>query len=161
MTTALLSSTHTVSSLDAQADRFASHLLDRTVPDGGWTHERLVLAAVALVRQHGPSEALDRIVSHRPDVHVTRTVFMVWAVDRLISAGLKTATVLWHPLVDRRSVLCWWDAATLDDDEARTRWVPPTLTTPDEWRSVVQPPATAGMMDTVSPSRTAVAKPSR
>ncbi len=161
MTTALHSPTHTVWSLDNEAERLASHLLNSTAPDGGWTHERLVLATVALVRQHGAAEALDRILLHRPDVHVTRTVFMVWSVDRLVNAGLRTAHLLWHPLVDRRSIMCWWDAATLDGQEARTQWVPPTLSTPDEWRSAVQPPATAGMIDTVSPSRTGVARPSR
>ena len=148
-------------SLDAQAAQLADHLLDRTPPRGGWTHERLVLATLALVRRDGAEGALTSILERRPDAHVTRTVFMVWAVDRLNSAGLSTARVLWHPLIDRHSILCWWDAATLEGEPARTGWVPPTLADGDGPGARVQPPATAGMIDTVSPSRTGVLSPSR
>lgn len=147
--------------LDVESERLAHHLLHHTAPGGGWTHERLVLAVVSLVRRHGAGQALDLVLGRRPDAHVTRTVFMVWGVDRLIGAGLSTARILWHPLVDRHSILCWWHAETLDGDHARRTWVPPTLTGGDGPDAAVQPPATAGMIDTVSPSRTAVANPSR
>jgi hypothetical protein len=54
--------------------------------------------------------------------HETLAVFHVWAVDRLLAAGLSDTAVLWHPLTDERSPLTWWDLGTLRSS-ARTRAV--------------------------------------
>jgi hypothetical protein len=37
----------------------------------------------------------------------------VWAVDRLVAAGLDDFHVMWHPLTDARSIRSWWDDTTL------------------------------------------------
>jgi hypothetical protein len=141
------------SPVDVLADDIAGALLDMTLPRTRWTHEAHVLAAVSLVRRHGADEAL-RIFSRAipaynettgtantstSGYHHTLTVFFVWAVDRLLQAGLSTTGVLWHPLVDRRSPGCWWDDATLWSTEARQGWVEPTLAAIGEPR----PPAPA------------------
>jgi len=112
---------------DTVADALADHVCHGTSPSAGWSHDHLVLATAALVRRHGPAAALEALTTTGPDTHVTRMVYLVWAVDRLVGAGVPTERLLWHPLLDRRSLLCWWDAATLNSDEARRTWVPPTL----------------------------------
>jgi hypothetical protein len=85
---------------------------------------------IGLVRSVGARRALDEMLDSGH--HHTIAVFRVWAVDRLVGAGLSDAGVLWHPLLDVRSPLAWWDAATLASDEARHGWVPPTLCGPGE-----------------------------
>lgn len=112
---------------DTVADALADHVRHGTAPSTGWSHDRLVLATAALVRRHGPAAALEALTTKGPDTHVTRMVYLVWAVDRLVGAGVPSERLLWHPLLDRRSLLCWWDTTTLNSDEARHAWVPPTL----------------------------------
>ncbi len=106
-------------------------------------HVELLRMLTALVRDAGPSAALDELRSGRPALvpakldhvaadqlhdgyHETLAVFYVWAVDRLVQAGLSDLAILWHPLTDARSPLAWWDEATLDSAEARDRFVAST-----------------------------------
>ncbi len=96
------------------------------------THTVLVQHVLRLVRDLGPASALVELRRTRPPVdadgyHDTLAVYLVWAVERLVEAGLSDAGVLWHPLTDHRSPLSWWDAATLASGAARTGFVPPTL----------------------------------
>lgn len=96
------------------------------------THTVFVQHVLRLVRDLGPAGALVELRRTRPpldadDYHDTLAVYLVWAVERLVEAGLSDAGVLWHPLADVRSALAWWDAATLASSAARTGFVPPTL----------------------------------
>lgn len=139
---------HPRGNVDLLADEIADALCNRTLPKARWTHEAHVLAAIALVRRHGAGGALDVLARSIPaynevtgtpntatsGYHHTLTVFYVWAVDRLLSAGLTSVAVLWHPLTDRRSPGCWWDEATLWSVAARLGWVEPTLSMPGEVR---------------------------
>lgn len=103
------------------------------------THVDLLRTITALVRDAGPAAALDTLRRDRPSItvpglrpagvagyHDTLAVFHVWAVDRLLSAGLSDLAVLWHPLTHPESPLSWWDAATLASDEARDGFVAST-----------------------------------
>jgi hypothetical protein len=90
-------------------------------------HAELVAAALPLVRAHGPAAALDVLLSTQPQLHVTCTTFTVWAIDRLLSAGRSTASIVSHPLLHEDSPRSWWDADTLDGVAARTGWVEPNL----------------------------------
>ena len=110
------------------------------------THVDLLRTITALVRDAGPAAALDTLRRDRPSIpvpgvaggaptvgyHHTLAVFHVWAVDRLVSAGLSDLAVLWHPLTHPESPLSWWDAATLASDEARDGFVASTRATPGE-----------------------------
>ncbi len=83
------------------------------------------------VRAVGAAATLDELRRTRPAFtdgayHDTLAVFGVWAVERLIDAGLTDVAILWHPLTDRRSPLAWWDAKTLAGTAARTSFVPST-----------------------------------
>ncbi len=98
-------------------------------------------AAVTLVRRHGGAEALARLRLAIPryneatgvantdtgGYHDTITVFYVWAVDRLVAAGLSTTAILWHPLASFEAVRSWYDPATLWSPAARRSFVPSTL----------------------------------
>lgn len=103
------------------------------------THVDLLRTITALVRDAGPAAALDTLRRDRPSItvpglrsadaagyHDTLAVFHVWAVDRLVSAGLSDLAVLWHPLTHPESPLAWWDAATLASTEAREGFVSST-----------------------------------
>jgi hypothetical protein len=105
------------------------------------THVDLLRTITALVRDAGPAAALDTLRRDRPAItvpgpvsgaataagyHDTLAVFHVWAVDRLLSAGLSDLAVLWHPLTHPESPLAWWDASTLASDAARDRFVAST-----------------------------------
>ena len=102
------------------------------------THHDLLRSITALVRDAGPAAALDalrrdRVAFRVPGEpvsqarhHETLAVFHVWAVDRLLAAGLSDTAVLWHPLTDERSPLTWWDLGTLRSSAARERFVPST-----------------------------------
>ena len=88
-------------------------------------------AIVDLVQRDGADAALASLRSDRPAIHDgayhdTRAVFLVWAAQRLLDAGLSRTSVLWHPLVHVDSPLVWWDADVLDSDVARDGFVAPT-----------------------------------
>jgi hypothetical protein len=85
---------------------------------------------ISLVRSRGAHTALAELLT--AGHHHTVAVYRVWAVTRLVDAGLSDVGVLWHPLLDARSPLAWWDEPTLASDEARSGWVPPTLSEPGE-----------------------------
>lgn len=101
------------------------------------THLDLISTITRLVRGAGAASAIEHLRIAQPRIsrgryHDTLAVFYVWAVDRLLEAGLSDVGVLWHPLTDSRSPLAWWDAATLSSDEAAIRFVPSTLALPGE-----------------------------
>ena len=117
--------------LDLHADRLAEALETGPLPTARPSPRDLTLLVAGLVRRHGAAEALGTIrltLGALPDYHDTRTTFMVWAVDRLLAAGLSTTALLWHPLTAPGSELAWWDAATLASPEAARRFVPATRT---------------------------------
>jgi hypothetical protein len=106
-------------------------------------HLDLLRTVTALVRSVGPAAALDTLRAEQttipvpgadaaPGHHETLAVFHVWAVDRLVGAGLSDLAVLWHPLTDERSPLVWWDHSTLASPAARHGFVPSTLARPGE-----------------------------
>ena len=95
------------------------------------THVELISTVTRAVRARGAATALAELRAARPAFtaagsHDTAAVFTVWAVDRLIDAGLADRQILWHPLTDVRSMLAWWDEATLTSDAARDGFVPST-----------------------------------
>jgi hypothetical protein len=104
------------------------------------SHVDLLRTITALVRDAGPAAALDALRRDEPTIpvpgdrldatpgyHDTLAVFHVWAVDRLLSAGLSDLAVLWHPLTHQDSPLMWWDVATLASTEARQGFVASTI----------------------------------
>lgn len=116
--------------LDHLADQLADALETGATPTELPDHRQLILIAAGLIRRHDAAGALGVIrmtLGSLPDYHDTRTTFVVWAVDRLLTAGLTLAAVFWHPLTFPGSELAWWDAATLDSPEAARRFVPSTL----------------------------------
>jgi hypothetical protein len=114
------------------------------------THVEFITSLTHRVRLAGAAATLDQLRAERAVIvtpngtiehHDTLAVFYVWAVDRLLAAGLNDIRVLWHPLVDVRSPRSWWDDATLESDQARDHFVPSTLAhsgepTPVEYRSL-------------------------
>ena len=84
-----------------------------------WAHEH----AVSLVRGHGAAGALrllrDAIPPYNVSTGVTNTttsryhdtitVYYVWAIHRLLAAGLTAAEILADPLVGRTAALAFWD----------------------------------------------------
>lgn len=117
-------------------------------------HVDLLRTITRLVRDAGPAAALDALRRSRPDLaasspvggsgyHDTLAMFHVWAVDRLVAAGLSDTAILWHPLTDVRSPLSWWDAETLVSIEARTHAVASTLAEAWEPAPVVRTEALA------------------
>ena len=127
--------------VELEALHITEGLETATLPKPQWTHRAHVLAAVTLVRRHGPAEALARLRLAIPryneatgvantdsgGYHDTITVFYVWAVDRLVSAGLSTTAILWHPLTGFEAVSSWYDPATLWSVAARRSFVPSNL----------------------------------
>ena len=140
-----------VDHLRETADQIAAGVLDRTLPKARWTHEGHLLACVSLVRSHGPADALRILREAIPryneatgvanttttGYHDTITVYFVWAIDRLIDAGLPTAEIVADDSVERTALLAWWDRETLMSPPARAAWVEPTLAgegdAPMEW----------------------------
>lgn len=106
------------------------------------THLDLLTTIAHRVREAGAAAALADLRAERPHLtaadlsvvayHDTLAVFYVWAVDRLVEAGLDDTRILWHPLTDPRSALAWWDAATLAGPQAAARFVPSTRALPGE-----------------------------
>lgn len=95
------------------------------------THTEFISTLTRAVRQHGAAVALAGLRATRPaftaaGYHDTAAVFYVWAIERLVSAGRSDLQVLWHPLTDARSLVAWWDEATLSSDAARDTFVPST-----------------------------------
>jgi len=115
--------------LDLLADSLADSLESGPTPTALPAHRDLVLATAALIRRSGAAETLGLLrltLGSLPRYHDTRTVFTVWAVDRLLAAGLSTTALLWHPLLAPGSELAWWDAADLDSALAARQFVAPT-----------------------------------
>ena len=106
------------------------------------THADFLTTLAGTVRRRGAAAALDQLRAQRLPLlgidgepgpyHETLAVFYVWAVDRLVRAGLTDVQLLWHPLPDPASALAWWDRATLCSSEAATRFVPSTRALPGE-----------------------------
>ncbi|MFN8023986.1 MAG: hypothetical protein U0Q03_20815 [Acidimicrobiales bacterium] len=109
-----------------------------TIAPTAASHHDLLRSITALVREVGAAAALDTLrrdqvafrvagePQQRAAFHETLAVFHVWAVDRLLRAGLSDTAVLWHPLTDERSPLSWWDLGTLRSPAARERFVAST-----------------------------------
>jgi len=122
------------------ADQIADGLLDRTLPKARWTHEGHLLACIALVRRHGAADALRFLRGAIPlyneatgvantldsGYHDTITVYFVWAIDRLLTAGVTTPAIVSDPSVERTALLGWWDRDTLMSRAARAAWLAPT-----------------------------------
>lgn len=90
----------------------------------GMTHTDFVLTTTRRVREVGAGRVLEALrVEQGSDHHHTKAAFTVWAIDRLIGAGLSDIAIVWHPLTDPRSMLAWYDAETLDSAEARHHFV--------------------------------------
>lgn len=92
------------------------------------THTEFLCSILRSVRADGAAAALAQVRAERPaffdgSYHDTRAVFFVWAVDRLVQAGLSDVGVLWHPLTDDRSVEAWWSLDTLATDAAAAGFV--------------------------------------
>ena len=86
---------------------------------------------IRAVRTMGAAATLAELRRSRPAIttdgyHDTVAVFYVWAVDRLVAAGLSDSQIHWHPLVDGGSVHAWWDDTTLRSQRARERFVAST-----------------------------------
>lgn len=89
------------------------------------THAELIAATIRRVRAAGPVAAHTELVADGH--HATLATFWVWAIDRLVTAGLSDMQILWHPLTDARSPLAWYPADVLASDAAREHFVPATL----------------------------------
>jgi hypothetical protein len=116
-------------SLDHLAGSLADALAGGPAPQTLPSHRDLTLATAALIRRHGAAEALAILrltLGAVAGYHDTRTVFTVWAVDRLLRAGLGCTELLWHPLTCGGAEAAWWDSETLAGVEAARRFVVPT-----------------------------------
>lgn len=96
------------------------------------TQALFISALIGTVRDRGAAAALDELSTTRPSIDGrpyghTAAVFYVWAVDRLIQAGLSDLGVLWHPLVDVRSIEAWYPVEVLAGEAAREGFVPSPL----------------------------------
>ena len=89
---------------------------------------------LASVRTRGAAATLSALDAERPAFHVlpdgsavyhqTEAALIVWAIDRLVGAGLSDLGVLWHPLVQVASARAWWTDETLASEAAILRFVP-------------------------------------
>jgi hypothetical protein len=92
-----------------------------------------LLDIISTVRRAGAGTALAEMRRlDDQDHHETIAVFTVWAISRLVDAGLSDVGICWHPLTDRRSALAWWDRATLASDEARSTFISPDRALPGD-----------------------------
>ena len=99
------------------------------------THVTLDLhGLLASVRARGAAATLLALDTERPAFHLladgsavyhhTEASFIVWAIDRLVDAGLSDMGVLWHPLVQLESARAWWTDEVLASDAAIDGVVP-------------------------------------
>lgn len=107
------------------------------------THTEFLCSILRSVRADGAAAALAQVRADRPaffrgTYHDTRAVFFVWAVDRLVQAGLSDIGVLWHPLTDELSVQAWWSVDTLASRAAVDGFVPSELALAHEPQPVDQ-----------------------
>lgn len=119
----------TTPSLDLLADTLADSLERGATPTTFPDRRDLVLLVAGLVRRHGAADALATIrlvLGSAEGYHDTLVVFTVWAVDRLLAAGLTTTALLWHPLTTAGTEYAWWDEATFDGEAAARAFVAPT-----------------------------------
>ncbi len=96
------------------------------------THTEFISTLARSIRATGAANTLEQVRADRPafdrgSFHDTRAVFFVWAVDRLIEAGLSDMGVLWHPLTDDRSPASWWSIGQLESIAAAEHFVPADL----------------------------------
>ncbi len=96
------------------------------------THTEFISTLARSIRATGATNTLRAVRADRPafdrgSFHDTRAVFFVWAVDRLIEAGLSDMGVLWHPLTDDRSPASWWSVGVLESIAAAEQFVPADL----------------------------------
>lgn len=102
------------------------------------SHIEFISSLTRSVRTNGSVAALDELRATRPGFasggvyHETAAVFFVWAVDRLVHAGLSDVGVLWHPLTAASSPRSWWDRHTMVSSAAREGFVASTLAHADE-----------------------------
>ena len=92
------------------------------------THTDFLRSLAASIRATGAANTLRQVRADRPafdrgSYHDTRAVFFVWAVDRLVEAGLSDMGVLWHPLTDDRSPASWWSVGLLESIAAAEHFV--------------------------------------
>ena len=102
----------------------------------GMSHLEFITSLTLRVRDVGAAAALDELRTDRPSMitpagtagyHDTLAVFAVWAVNRLVAAGLSDVQVLWHPLTDVRTPLSWWPNDMLESPEATDAFLPSVL----------------------------------
>lgn len=88
------------------------------------THVDFILSTARRVREVGAAQTLDELrATEASNHHRTRAAFTVWAIDRLIGAGLSDVALVWHPLTNPRSMLAWYDTETLESPEAHEHFV--------------------------------------
>ena len=102
----------------------------------GMSHVDFITSLTTRVRLVGAQAALDELRANQTLIitpagtvgyHETLAVFAVWAVDRLVAAGLDDVQVLWHPLTDVRTPLSWWDHDTLESPAAKDAFIASVL----------------------------------
>lgn len=107
----------------------------------GMSHREFITSLTHRVRHAGAAAALDDLRSTRTAIvnpagvaefHDTLAVFYVWAVDRLLAAGLNDVRVLWHPLTDVRSPRSWWSDEVLESAVSRDSFIASDLARPGE-----------------------------
>lgn len=112
------------------------------------THVTLDLhGLLASVRARGAAATQADLDRERPAFHVlpdgsavyhqTVATFMVWAIDRLVDAGLSDMGVLWHPLVQVESARAWWSDEVLASPAAIDGFVPSDTALAHEPRPLV------------------------
>jgi hypothetical protein len=94
------------------------------------THFEFLQALIPAVRQLGPTAALEQLPA--PRTHQTIATFFVWAVARLVDAGLSDSQILWHPLVDANSPKAWYSEELLASSVAVAGFVPSDKALPGE-----------------------------
>jgi hypothetical protein len=94
------------------------------------SHVEYLQTLIQAVRQDGAAAALDQQLA--AGLHHTKSSYFVWAVDRLVDAGLSDIEIIWHPLVDAHSPLAWYSEDVLSSEAARTGFVVADRALPSE-----------------------------